>query len=194
MTGGMEAMAETLHSTAETGVLAGATTPRWYAIYTKARHEKRVDGLLRERGIETYLPLIPRMSQWKDRKKVVEWPLFPSYVFARFALREVYSVLGVAGVAAVVKSNGRPAAVDDGELENVRLFAEAVRCGPAEVHARPFHATGSWVEVTEGPFRGVRGVVEERRGRTRVLIGLKAIGQGLEVDIDVSLLKAVPSP
>jgi transcription antitermination factor NusG len=190
----MERMVEPSHSTAAAGALEGPDVGGWYAVYTKARHEKRVSGLLQERGIETFLPLIPRVSQWKDRKKLVQWPLFPSYVFVRAAHCDAYGMLGVPGVAAVVKANGRPAVIDDRELDNVRLFAEALQNGPAVAESRPFHARGSWVEVTDGPFRGVRGVVEERRGRTRVLIGLKALGQGLEVDIDARQLKAIPSP
>jgi transcription antitermination factor NusG len=186
-------MAESLQ-TGEASALQACAGPRWHACYTKARHEKRVEGLLGERGFDTYLPLIPRVSQWKDRKKVVEWPLFPSYVFARFVSDSVYGVVSIPGVVSVVRSNGRPAVITDGELENVRRFVDALRSGPAVVEPRPFYAAGTWVEVIAGPFRGVRGVVEERRGRARVLIGLKAIGQGLEVDIDVGLLREIEAP
>jgi transcription termination/antitermination protein NusG len=149
---------------------------------------------MEERGIETYLPLVPRVSQWKDRKKLVEWPLFPSYVFSRIALRDSHLVLGVPGVATLVRSAGRPAPIEDSEIENVRLFARALRGGDIPTQARPFYAEGNWVEVQEGPFAGVRGVVVERRGRRRVLIGLRAIGQGIEVDIPVDVLRAIPTP
>jgi transcription antitermination factor NusG len=150
--------------------------------------------MMEERGIETYLPLVPRVSQWKDRKKLVEWPLFPSYVFTRIALRDSFAVLSVPGVAALVKSDDRPAPIEDCEIENVRLLARALRGGDIAVNARPFYAEGEWVQVRAGPFAGVRGVVVERRGRRRVLIGLKAIGQGMEVDIPVAMLQAIPTP
>lgn len=166
---------------------------RWYACYTKARHEKRVQAVLQERSIEAFLPLIPRVSQWKDRKKVVDWPLFPSYVFGRFALEDAHRVLSVPGVATLVKADGRPVPIPDAELENVRRFAEALREGGVEVEPRPFLAKGAWVQVLEGPFQGVRGIVVENRGRRRVLIGLEAIGQGLEIDIRTSALQPVSS-
>jgi transcription termination/antitermination protein NusG len=187
-------MAETLRTQQESDAAAEPDLPRWYACYTKARHEKRAEQMIRERGIETYLPVIPRISQWKDRKKLVEWPLFPSYVFARIGLREAYRVLGVPGVASLVGSAGRPVPIADDELENVRLFVRALGNGDTPVDLVPFYAEGTWVEVTTGPFAGVKGVVVERRGRRRVLVGLKAIGQGMEVDLDVHVLRANPAP
>lgn len=184
-------MAETLRAERPGGHPDTTAELRWYACYTKSRHEKQVDRLLRERGFETFLPLAPRVSQWKDRKKMVEWPLFPSYVFGRFSLADAHRVLGTPGVATLVKVNGRPAAIADAELENVRRFTRALGSGAVEVEHRSFFAEGEWVEVMEGPFQGVRGVVVEQRNRKRVLIGLKVIGQGLEVDIDSKLLRPV---
>lgn len=187
-------MAETLRAD-EAGIGAAATAePRWYACYTRARHEKMVDRLLVERGFETFLPLLPRVSQWKDRKKIVEWPIFPSYVFGRFAPTDMPRVLGTPGVVALVRSNGRPAPVADDELDNVRRLVQVLSTGAVEPEKRPYIAEGEWVVVMGGPFRGLRGVVVEQRNRRRVLIGIKAIGQGLEIDIDTSALRPVAGP
>lgn len=167
---------------------------RWYACYTRARHEKQVDRLLKERGIESYLPLIPRMRQWKDRKKRVDWPLFPSYVFGRFMLSELHHVLGTPGVVTVVRSNGQPVSIADDELENVRRFARAMANQDVPLEVRPYLTEGQRVRITEGPFEGVQGIVIERRNKRRVLIGLSAIGQGLEIDVDTRLLRPISSP
>ncbi|HEX6132498.1 MAG TPA: UpxY family transcription antiterminator [Longimicrobiales bacterium] len=187
-------MAETLRADGAGARGDTVEVPQWYACYTRSRHEKQVDRLLRERGFETFLPLMPRVSQWKDRKKIVEWPLFPSYVFGRFRLVESPRILSTPGVATLVKTNGRPAAIADEELANVRRFVRALSGGGIEVERRPFFAEGEWVEVMAGPLAGVRGVVVEQRNRRRVLIGLQAIGQGLEVDIDTRVLRPVPGP
>lgn len=184
-------MAETLRADVSEGRTAVPATPHWYACYTRARHEKQVSRLLQERGLETFLPLVPRVSQWKDRRKTVEWPLFPSYVFGRFAPEDMQRVLATPGVAGLVRTNGRPARIDDEELENVRRFARALSGGKVEVEQRPFLAEGEWVEVMDGPFQGIRGIVVQRRNRRRVLIGLKAIGQALEIDIDTRVLRPV---
>jgi transcription antitermination factor NusG len=150
-----------------------------------------VNRLLQERGFETFLPLVPRERQWKDRKKVVEWPLFPSYVFSRFRLAETHQVVSTPGVAALVRTSDRPAAIATEELDNIRRFVLALKGGDVELEHRPFFAEGEWVEVIDGPFQGIRGVVVERRNRRRVLIGLKAIGQALEIDIGTNALRAV---
>lgn len=167
---------------------------RWYACYTRARHEKRVDRLFSERGIESYLPIVPQTRQWKDRKKVVNWPMFPSYVFTRFAPREVSQVLRVPGVVSVVRSNGELVAVSVEELDNVRRFAHALATQQVQPELRPYLAEGQWVRVIDGPFEGITGIVIERRTRKRVLVGLKAIGQGLEVDIGTRSLTPISGP
>jgi transcription antitermination factor NusG len=183
-------MAETLR--AHEAAAAGADAEsRWYACYTRARAEKRTYTALVERGIDAYLPLAPKLSQWKDRRKLVEFPLFPSYVFGRFAPDELYRVLNVPGVSTLVKSNGRPAAIRDEELENVRRLVSVLARGEVQAEHRPFFTEGQWVEVVDGPLLGVRGVVVENRSRCRVLVGLRAIGQGLEVEVKTSVLKAI---
>ena len=131
-------MAESLRAAEAGGVGASPDQPRWYACYTRARHEKQVDRLLRERGFESFLPLIPRVSQWKDRKRLVEWPLFPSYVFGRFGLADVHTVLATPGVASLVRTSGRPAAIADEELANVRLLLRGLATGAGQPHSAIF--------------------------------------------------------
>jgi transcription antitermination factor NusG len=165
----------------------------WYALYTRARHEKRVDALLREWGVEAYLPLVFRARRWHDRKKVVPWPLFPSYVFARFRSEVRYGVLQTPGVASVVSCNGDPVPIPDDEIENVRRFATALNESGLQPEPTIFLERGQPVRVVSEPFRGVEGVVLERRGRWRALVqvGVRAIGQGLKVELDVRSLKLI---
>jgi transcriptional antiterminator NusG len=165
--------------------------PHWYACYTRARHEKQVEAQLRQRGMESYLPLVQQMRQWSDRKKAVQFPLFPSYVFGRFRLADLHHVLTTPGVSTIVRANGYPTPIPPGDLDNVKHFVAALADSGLEPDPRPFLAEGQWVRVMEGPFEGVEGIVVEARGRKRVLVGLAAIGQGLEIDIDTRLLKAI---
>jgi transcription antitermination factor NusG len=165
--------------------------PRWYACYTRARAEKRVEQLLAGRGVESYLPVAPLERQWKDRRKVVEFPLFRGYVFGRFTLRDVHAVLMTPGVATIVRVAGYPTPIPDEEIANIRLFAERIASCGLQPEPVPFLEAGQWVRVLDGPLEGVVGIVLERRGRRRVLVGLKAIGQGLEVDIAAASLEPV---
>lgn len=165
--------------------------PHWYACYTRSRHEKQVETLLKERGFESYLPVIARERQWKDRKKLVDFPLFPSYVFGRFTLAQLHSVLTTRGVSTIVRTNGYPTPIPDADIQNVQRFVSAIAQTGIETEQRPFLTEGQWVRILDGPFDGVEGVVVEQRGRKRVLVGVEAIGQGLEIDIDARLLKPI---
>jgi transcription antitermination factor NusG len=168
--------------------------PHWYACYTRSRHEKAVEALLLRQQIESYLPTTVRESQWQDRRKLVRFPLFPGYVFGRFTLRQLSQVLSTRGVATVVSARGYPSPIPDAEIESVRRVSLAVASGAAELHPAALMQKGNWVRVCAGPFVGVEGVVVERRGRRRVLVGISAIGQGVEVDIGIADLLPIPTP
>ena len=166
---------------------------RWYACYTRSRHEKRVAERLRQRGHTVFLPLVERVRQWHDRKKRVPWPLFPSYVFARFELSTLSHILGTPGVASIVRQAGEPAPLTDEEIENVKRFADQISEAGVVPELTAYVEEGQRVRVTDGALKGVEGLVVERRGRDRALvqIGLKTIGQGLKVDLHVASLKAI---
>ena len=164
----------------------------WYALYTRSRHEKRVAETLAQRGFDTYLPTIPRVSVWHDRKKTVLWPLFPAYVFVRFRPADATKVLAIPGSVQVIGVAGRPAPIPDEEIENVRLFASCLAETGGEVpKSTPSIELGERVLVQSGPFAGIRGVVLEHRGVERVLIqiGLSVIGQSLKVELDAESLE-----
>jgi transcription antitermination factor NusG len=161
----------------------------WYACFTRARHEKKVESLLQERRVEAYLPIVQRLQQWKDRKKLVSFVLFPSYVLARFPLHQLQTVLSLPGVVTVVQQNGRPAAIRDEEVENVRRFSEVLAASEVEPEVVYLPAAGDRVRIASGPFEGVVGTVVERRGRHRIVVGLEAIGRGLEVDLPSGSLR-----
>jgi transcription antitermination factor NusG len=167
-------------------------TPHWFACYTRARHEKTVAGLLQRQGVESYLPVLAVSSQWKDRVKRVDFPLFPGYVFASFTLHQLVEVLSTHGVCTVVSAAGYPTPIPAAEIESVRLASQVAAHTGAEVERAPLVLEGTRVRVAAGPFRGVEGVVVTRRGNHRVLVGIAAIGQGLEVDIRVTDLVVIP--
>src|SRR5204862_3803125 len=76
--------------------------PAWYAVWTRSRHEQVVRDQLERKGLEAFLPTITRWSHWKDRKKQVDWPLFPGYCFVRFNGAERLPVLKCTGVVNII--------------------------------------------------------------------------------------------
>lgn len=99
-------------------------SPCWYAAYTSANHEKRVAEQLGARSIEHVLALYETVRTWKDRRKRLELPLFPGYVFVRLPLSERLRVIELPGVARLVGFGGRPAAIPDSEVEALRNVLE----------------------------------------------------------------------
>jgi len=97
--------------------------PRWYACHTRALAEGHVRRLLERAGFEAYLPLVEREREWADRTKRVEFPLFPGYTFARFALPRFADVVRTPGLMDVVGGGAGPTPVRDEELDAVRRLA-----------------------------------------------------------------------
>ena len=113
---------------------------RWYAAYTSANREKGVSKQLACRAIEQFLPVYESLRRWKDRRKLLQLPLFPGYVFVRLALRNRLRVLEIPGVVRLVGSNGTPTPLFDEEVESLRRALEN------EVHARSRTPTCARVE------------------------------------------------
>ena len=95
----------------------------WYAIFTKPRSEKKVLQRMLDNDIEAFLPLIKTVRQWSDRKKTLEVPLIPSYIFVFLPERELYRTLPIQGTVSVLKHLGKPAKVREVEIENLRILS-----------------------------------------------------------------------
>jgi transcriptional antiterminator RfaH len=161
----------------------------WYAVYVRSRNEKKVFTFLTEAGIEAYLPLLKTLRQWKDRKKLVEMPLFSSYIFVNVDSTEFVKVLSIDGTVNFVKFDGKPAAIPSEQIENLRLLlfsGEKFEISPEEIEI------GETVEVTKGPLKGFKGMITEYKGTKRALLRIDAINQMLMVEILPSCLKKAP--
>ena len=157
-------------------------TPQWYALKTKSRHEKLVRDRLAARGIEPILPTVVRLSQWKDRKKEIEFPLFSGYCFARFLWQDRSPVLKVSGVVEIVGGGNRPEPIPDEEIHALRTLMAST----LQYDAHPYLHEGMAVEVIRGPLEGVRGILLRKDKRHRLLIAIHLIQQAAAVEIDAS--------
>jgi len=159
----------------------------WFAIWTRSRHEQVVREQLERKQIEAFLPTIPRWSRWKDRKKKIDWPLFPGYCFAQFDPDNSQSVLKYAGVVNIVSFEGKPAAIPEYELESIRvLVGSELQYDPC-----PLIHEGMMVEVVHGPLRGVVGrLMRKDAQRARLVLSVDLIGQAVSVEVDAADVKA----
>lgn len=161
---------------------AELSEPTWYAIWTRSRHEQVVREQLERKQIEAFLPTITRWSRWKDRKKRVDWPLFPGYCFARFDSSQRLSVLKCSGVVSVVSFDGILAPIPDREIAAIRQLVESdLLYDPC-----PLIHEGTMVEVVHGPLKEVVGRLVRKGAHARLVLSVDLIGQAVSVDVDAA--------
>jgi transcription antitermination factor NusG len=154
----------------------------WFAIWTRARAEKRVADQLERKRIEVFLPTVKRWSRWKDRKKQIDWPLFPGYCFARFDPRGSLDVLKCEGVAKVICFDGRPAPIPHVEIEAIqRLVETELQFDPC-----PLLHEGDLVEVTHGPLKGVTGRLVHKGPKAKLVLAVTMINRAVAVTFDAA--------
>jgi transcription antitermination factor NusG len=154
----------------------------WFALWTRSRAEKSVLDQLLRKDVEAYLPTVSRWSRWKDRRKQVDWPLFPGYCFARFEPRNTLPILKCVGVVQIVSFNGVPAPIPEQEIDSVRiLLASQLPHDPC-----PMMTEGDLVEVVHGPLKGSIGRLLRKGPRTRVQISIDIINRAVAVEVDAA--------
>lgn len=155
---------------------------RWYALWTRSRHEQVVREQLEQKGVEAFLPTVTRWSRWKDRKKKIDWPLFPGYCFARFHARARLPVLKCLGVVNIVSFEGEPAPIPEHEIFGIRQLVESdLAFDPC-----PLIREGMMVEVVHGPLKGVIGRLMRKSEKARLVLSVDLIGQAVSVEVDAA--------
>jgi len=159
----------------------------WYAIYTRARSEKSVRSTLSKAGYEAYLPLKHSLKTWSDRKKWVEEPLLPSYVFVKIAEADYLPVLKLSGVVKFIMFSGKLAPIPDWQIQSLIILLDSKQAhNISHEHLQP----GQAVEVISGPLTGMLGEILEIKGQKRLLLRVSHIGLQLDVAIGVEEVHA----
>ncbi len=162
---------------------------KWFALYTTARHEKRVAGHLGQRQIECYLPLYRSQRKWSDGSRVtLDLPLFPGYLFIHIRRDERGDALSVPGAVALVGgTGGEPAPLPDATIEALR---EGLTLRAAQPHR--FMTAGQRVRIRSGALSGFEGIVVRCKNRYRVVMTLEHIMQSYAVEVDLEDLELLP--
>jgi transcription antitermination factor NusG len=154
--------------------------PEWYAVYTNVRHEKRVKDYLGGRMVDCYLPSYRTVRRWQDRRKEVELPLFPGYLFVRIAYRLRVQVLTAPGVVHIVTFDGKPAPVREEEIEALRqALSSNTQCEP-----HPYLKVGRRVRVRSGPLSGLEGMLVRRKEGFRLVLSIELIMRSVATEVD----------
>ena len=156
-----------------------------HVIYSTPRNEKKVHAVLVEAGFEVYCPLNKTRRKWSDRIKIVEEPLFRSYLFIKINANQLYDILKFDGVVRFLYWNRKPAIVREEEIELIKRFLgeyESVRLESAEFQVNQH------VYFTASNFMGQQGkILEVRNKEVKVLI--ESMGYYLVATVDKANLK-----
>ena len=163
------------------------STINWYAIYTRSRSEKKVHKKVLSQGFDSYLPLITTVRQWSDRKKKVELPLIPGYLFVRTDRKNLKNVLPINGIKNVLKHLGKPAIIKDYEIENLKILLED--SSKFSIIQDTNLKNGDTVIVEKGVFSGLVAECIKFNGKHRLIIRIEALANIIEVNIPLSYVK-----
>ncbi len=152
---------------------------RWYALQTRSRHEKMVTRQLEERGVEAFLPLITETRRWSDRKKLVQFPLFPGYTFVRLVYEPDarLSVLRIDGVVGFVGMHGQGNPIPQEQIESV----QAILKSDIPFAAHPYLKIGQRVRIRGGSLEGTEGILEGHKSDGMLVISIDLIQRSLAI-------------
>jgi transcription antitermination factor NusG len=162
---------------------------KWLAVYTRPRWEKKVNQLLIEKGLESYCPLNKVRRKWSDRVKVVEEPLFKSYVFVKVTDSDRTAVRMTNGAINFVYWDGKPAVIKEKEITAIKRFLDEYE----NVEARPNQLkVNQRVRITNGSLMDQEGKVLDVRHKT-ARVAIDSLGYILVAHIDrTKLTSALP--
>lgn len=159
----------------------GSSSLAWYVLHVKSRHEKIVAALLEQKGIESFVPLRAVQRKWSDRSKIVKLPIFSGYVFVYIDLATKREALITHGVVSIIGKTS-PKSVPVEQIDSIKRFIES----EVDIDPYPNFVKGKMVEVIRGPFKGVQGVLKQKKGKYRLLISIELINQSAGIEIDMS--------
>ena len=163
---------------------------KWYVAFTRPRHEKEAARWMEGLGLEIYLPLVRKIRKYRSRKKMVDLPLFPRYLFVRTSLepQEHIRILRTPGVLSLVSFDGAPRYVDDREMESLQILVAK----GLHITVLPELVEGRWVRVVDGLLAGAVGVLKEvNREELRLVVNVTLLGKSVSVSLTPSQVELV---
>ena len=161
----------------------------WFAVQTYPRHEKRAASQLALRGVDHYLHLVTQLHQWSDRRKLVELPLFPCYMFVHVppSAEHHVQVLQVGGVIGFVGDGRRGLPIPEHQIEDIRtLLRNTIALDPY-----PFLKVGQRVRICGGSLDGIEGILVRRNGMRRLVISVDNLERSFSICVEGLAVEAI---
>jgi transcriptional antiterminator RfaH len=161
------------------------TIKKWHVFYTNPKFERKVSEYLQKDNYESFLPLQWVSRRWSDRKKRMEVPLFPNYIFINIEQNKIFEVLKTPKLIRCVTFNRMPASLKQEEIDNIKQIVKTEF--PFEVCYKL--KIGDSVVITEGELTGMQGVLVEERGSQRFALRIESLQQSLLVIVPSGFLE-----
>ncbi len=164
-------------------------TWRWYVLHTRSRFEAVVRDGLHKKAHEVFLPKVRVRSKRRDRKVMIDVPLFPGYVFVRSNLHPHHhiDIVKTVGAVRLIGNKQEPVSVPDETVASLQIMVAR----SSEIQTGTRFRKGDRVMVVQGPFTGIIGIFDRYRGVDRVVVHIEALGQFTSVEVnkdDVEIL------
>lgn len=167
----------------------GTADRHWYALRVRSRHEFVTHEELCKKEITSYLPCLKKWRRWKDRSKLVEFPLFPGYLFVlvRPYSEDYAAALKTRGAVSFVARSRQPAAIPPEEINSLRLLVD----GGQELNVYPHLTEGTKVRIVRGPLSGAEGVLEKQERHSMFLVNIVLLATSVGVSVRAEDLETI---
>lgn len=162
----------------------------WLAVHVRSRHEFKVQDRLRQSHIEAFLPVVDRLNRWKDRKKMVTFPVFPGYLFVHI-LKNAENMLAVLKTNGVVRFLGMIPGEPESVPEDQIIYLQRLVASKEEIDPYPYLKEGQRVRIKKGPLAGIEGLLVERAGKYALVLSVDILQQGVSLKIDASEVETI---
>lgn len=159
-------------------------TVPWLVLRTRSRHEYAVESSLQQKQITAYLPRRKVIRRWKDKRRVVEMPLFPGYVFVQPRVEQYENIHYIRGSCGLVLAGNKPATMQEADLEGVRILVDS----GAALSVNPELMPGQRVKVIAGPFMGAYGELVRMKSQERLVINAHLLSSSVSVEVDADMV------
>ncbi len=165
----------------------------WYALYVHVNHEREVVKRLEQKEVNCFLPLMETWSKRRDRRKKIQLPMFPGYVFIHVILDNYVNlaVIKTPGALNLLHNSEGPLSIPSYQIENLQTVINSVQ--PLQIH--PYLKEGDWIQVLRGPLAGCIGIlnrVDPKRGR--LIVSIDIIKKSVSVELDLEDVDPVLPP
>jgi len=151
----------------------------WFALYVKPKHEFKAKEELDQLSINNYLPIVTKLKQWNDRKKNISEPLIKGYIFIYTDEKERLISLENRCIIKCISDHGRPAKIPDWQILNLKNMLSH----KADFRVYEGLVKGTRVEIVEGPFKGVRGVIEKTDTESTLSVSIDLLNRSIVVHL-----------